>query len=59
MIDTDMNSFFDESEKDEIINSISVTCMGRSDEVADLVYYLAGAPSYINGQIIGLDGAWI
>ena len=33
--------------------------IGRADEVANLVYYLAGAPSYINGQIIGVDGAWI
>ena len=59
MIDTDMNSSFDENEKEDIINSIPAMRIGRADEVADLVYYLAGAPSYINGQIIGVDGAWI
>ena len=59
MIDTDMNSSFYENEKEDIINSIPAMRIGRADEVADLVYYLAGAPSYINGQIIGADGAWI
>lgn len=59
MIDTDMNSSFDISEKEEIINSIPAMRIGEASEVADLVFYLASAPSYINGQIIGIDGAWI
>ncbi|HHT58005.1 SDR family oxidoreductase, partial [Herbinix luporum] len=33
--------------------------LGRSDEVADLVYYLAEKNEYLTGQVIGLDGGWI
>jgi len=38
MIDTDMNSSFDENEKEDIINSIPAMRIGRAEEVADLVY---------------------
>ena len=33
--------------------------MGRPDEAGKLAVMLADAPSYLTGQIITLDGAWI
>ena len=59
MIDTDMNSCFDDDEKSEIVASIPALRMGSPDEVANLACYLARADSYLNGQIISLDGAWL
>ena len=33
--------------------------MGRPDEAGKLAVMLVDAPSYLTGQIITLDGAWI
>lgn len=59
MIDTDMNSCFNEDEKADIISSIPALRIGNACEVANLAYYLATSDTYLTGQIISLDGAWL
>ncbi len=60
VIDTEMNSFLSEEERNILIDEIPFTRFGRAEEVAELVYFLASDnSSYLSGQVIALDGAWI
>ena len=58
-IDTEMNQFLEEDELIALIDEIPAGRLGKSGEVADLVYHLGYKNSYLTGQIIGLDGGWI
>ena len=58
-IDTEMNNFLSAEELQSLSNEIPAGRLGRPEEVADLVYYLAEKNGYLTGQIIGLDGGWI
>jgi 3-oxoacyl-[acyl-carrier protein] reductase len=59
MIDTDMNRCFSEEERMDILEGIPAGRMGTPDEVASLALSVAEGPSYLNSQIITLDGGWI
>jgi len=59
VIDTEMNRCFTEEDKQALIEEIPANRMGRSDEVAELVYQLTTGNEYLTGQIIHLDGGWI
>lgn len=58
-IDTEMNHFLDEEEKEMLFNEIPAGRMGTPEEVADMVFSITESPSYLTGQIIQLDGGWI
>jgi 3-oxoacyl-[acyl-carrier protein] reductase len=55
-IDTEMNSFLTEDERQALEDEIPMGRFGKTDEVASLALYLADKNSYITGQIISLDG---
>lgn len=57
-IDTDMNAFLDEDEKNALLEEIPAGRMGEPSEVAAMVLLLAGAPAYLTGQVIAFDGGW-
>ena len=60
MIDTKMNSSLSESEISDIVMQIPAGRMGTPVEVANAVKFLiSDKSSYINGQTIRLDGAWL
>ncbi|MBQ2729487.1 MAG: 3-oxoacyl-ACP reductase FabG [Clostridia bacterium] len=59
IIDTDMNSCFDENTLSEIAEEIPCKRLGKPDEVAKLIAFLASDEAeYINGQCIAIDGGW-
>lgn len=59
-IDTDMNKGWVEDSQKEFFSSSAVRRMGRPEEIADVVFYLASeGSSYINGQTIVVDGGKI
>ena len=58
-IDTEMNQFLSEEERDQLIDEIPACRMGTPEEVGRLALQLAGQHSYLTGQIITLDGGWI
>ena len=58
-IDTDMNSFLSDEDKISLFEEIPAGRMGRPDEAGKLAVMPVDAPSYLTGQIITLDGAWI
>lgn len=59
LIDTGMNACFSGEEMDELLSGIPAGRMGRPDEAARLALVLAEGHSYLNGQVITLDGGWI
>lgn len=59
-IETEMNSFLTDEEKQAFIDEIPSMRFGTPKEVANLAYYLASEnSSYLTGQIITLDGGLI
>lgn len=56
-IDTDMNSHLSEADKAEFAESISLGRVGRAEEVADAIYFLASEGSnYITGEVLSING---
>lgn len=58
-IDTQMNSHLSLDEKEAIMQEIPAGKPGKPEDVAHLVrFLLSNQAHYINGQIIGINGAW-
>ena len=56
-IETDMTSYINENEKIKLLNSIPLKRLGKAEDVAKLVSFLASnKASYITGQTISIDG---
>ena len=56
-IETSMTKILNDNIKKELLDKISLNRFGQPDEVANLAYFLVSEEaSYINGQIINLDG---
>ncbi len=56
-IETEMNSFLSQEEKEAFIDEIPYMRFGKPEEVANLAYFLASEnSSYLTGQVITLDG---
>ena len=59
-IETEMNAFLTEDEKQALVDEISMMRFGKPEEVADMAFYISSEKAnYLTGQIISLDGAWI
>ncbi len=56
VINTDMNSCFSDEEISSLIDEIPVGRLGTPTEVGQLILSILNSPSYMTGQIIGLDG---
>jgi 3-oxoacyl-[acyl-carrier protein] reductase len=59
MIDTEMNGFLSEEEKDMLMEEIPACRMGSRTEAADMIFEAANAPEYLTGQVITMDGGWV
>ncbi len=57
IIETDMNNFLTDKEKDELYEEIPLKRMGTPHEVASCVLFLENNP-YITGQILQVNGGW-
>lgn len=58
VIDTAMNSAFNEEERLALADEIPAGRFGTAKEAAELIFQVAAAPSYMTGQIIGMDGGF-
>ena len=57
MIETDMTAAIGDNAKEAILNSIPFKEMGKAEDIANLVAFLAGEGGrYITGQVISVDG---
>lgn len=59
VIDTQMNSMLSDEDKACLCEDIPANRFASPEEVADLAYNLVNAPTYMTGQIIGMDGGYI
>lgn len=59
VIDTEMNSCLSIEEKKALQQEIPAGRFGSALEAAELIYALASGHSYLNGQIITLDGGFL
>lgn len=59
VIDTDMNKQLSEEDKIVLKNEIPASRFGTPEEVADMVIQLVNSPTYLTGQVIGFDGAYL
>ena len=59
VVDTVMNDNLSKEEKRTLSEEIPIGRFAAASEVADLVRYLSGAPYYLTGQVIGIDGGFI
>lgn len=59
VIDTEMNARLDEEERAVLAEEVPAGRFGTPEEAARTVLLLADAPSYLTGQIIGLDGGFL
>ena len=57
IIETEMNSFLSEDEKQDLYKEIPLGKMGTTNEVASCVLFLENNP-YITGQILQVNGGW-
>ena len=57
IIDTDMNKFLSEKEKKQIEQEIPLEHIGKTEDVAETVLFLANS-DYITGQVIQVNGGW-
>ena len=56
-IETDMTSFLNDENKDEIIGQLSIKRMGKPEDISNIVSFLCKDESeYITGQVIPVDG---
>ena len=56
-IETDMTSFLDDQNKENIIEQLSINRIGKPEDISNVVSFLCNEESeYITGQVIPVDG---
>lgn len=58
VIDTEMNQCFSLEEREALHEEIPAGRFGSCEEIADTAFFLATGPSYMTGQILGINGGW-
>ncbi len=58
-IDTQMNQFLSTEDREELEAEIPSGRFGKVEDVAEFVYSIATGNTYLTGQVIPFDGAWL
>ena len=57
-IDTEMNRNLSTEERRALEEEIPMGRFGTPEECAELIAFLAAAPNYLTGEVIGINGGW-
>lgn len=57
-IDTSMNAFLSDEEKEALKEEIPWGRMGSAEEAAENAYFIASKAAYMTGQVVTVDGGW-
>ena len=57
-IDTEMNQNLSPAERAALEEEIPLGRFGTAEECAELIAFLANAPLYLTGEVIGITGGW-
>lgn len=57
-IDTEMNDFLSEEEKEDLCMEIPIGRMATPEEAAEFIYHIFKAPAYLTAQVIPFNGGW-
>lgn len=57
-VDTQMNQFLSEEEREMLTEEIPSGRMASAGEAAEYIFQLAQSGAYLTGQVIAFDGAW-
>ncbi len=55
-IETDMTGGLTEQFREGVLSRIALGRLGRAEEVAEVILFLASSASYVTGQVIAVDG---
>ena len=58
-IPTELQDSISPELRNNLLNSISMHRLGKVEEIAEVVTFLATSGNYINGQVIHVDGGFI
>lgn len=58
-VDTEMNSFLSEEDRNVLNDEIPASRMGTVKEAGEIIANIIRQPEYLTGQIITMDGGWI
>ncbi len=58
IISTDMNKTLDEATRERLLKSIPMRTMGKPEDVAEIVCFLATGANYVTGQVWAVDGGY-
>ncbi len=56
-IETEMTDVLPEKSKEQVISRIALGRLGRPEDVAEVVLFLAASAGYVTGQVIAVDGS--
>ena len=58
IIATDMNKSLDETTRERLLKSIPIGTLGKPEDVAEVVCFLACGADYVTGQVWAVDGGY-
>ena len=59
VIMTDMCAYYGEETLNELKEETPLMRLGKAEDVAETVYYLADKASFITGQVVGVNGGMV
>ncbi len=56
-IETEMTGVLSDEMKEQVLSRIALGRLGKPEEVADVILFLASSADYVTGQVIAVDGS--
>ncbi len=57
LIETEMTDLLSDDVKEQVLSRIALGRLGKPEEVAEVILFLASSANYVTGQVISVDGS--